>query len=46
VYRAATLVGDEFQRLGHCPGDPLAIIRSALMSSGANHVSVLSTSSR
>lgn len=32
---------DEFQRLRHCPGDPLAVIRSALMSSGANHVSLL-----
>jgi Cdc6-like AAA superfamily ATPase len=31
---------DEFQRLRHCPGDPLSIIRSALMSSGANHVSL------
>jgi len=36
---------DEFQRLRHCPGDPLAIIRSALMSSGANHVSMLFTGS-
>lgn len=36
---------DEFQRLRHCPGDPLAIIRSALMSSGANHVSLLFTGS-
>jgi hypothetical protein len=35
------VVFDEFQRLRHCPGDPLAIIRSALMSSGANHVSLL-----
>jgi hypothetical protein len=39
------LVFDEFQRLRHCPGDPLAIIRSALMSSGANHVSLLFTGS-
>jgi hypothetical protein len=36
---------DEFQRLRHCPGDPLAVIRSALMSSGANHVSLLFTGS-
>jgi hypothetical protein len=36
---------DEFQRLRHCPGDPLAIIRSALMSSGSNHVSLLFTGS-
>lgn len=36
---------DEFQRLRHCPGDPLAIIRSALMSSGSNHVSLLLTGS-
>ncbi len=36
---------DEFQRLRHCPGEPLAIIRSALMSSGANHVSLLFTGS-
>jgi hypothetical protein len=39
------IVFDEFQRLRHCPGDPLAIIRSALMSSGANHVSLLFTGS-
>ncbi len=39
------LVFDEFQRLRHCPGEPLAIIRSALMSSGANHVSLLFTGS-
>jgi hypothetical protein len=36
---------DEFQRLRHCSGDPLAIIRSALMSSGANHISLLFTGS-
>jgi hypothetical protein len=36
---------DEFQRLRHCPGDPLAIIRSALMSTGAGHVSLLLTGS-
>jgi hypothetical protein len=39
------VIFDEFQRLRHCPGDPLAIIRSALMSSGANHVSLLLTGS-
>ncbi len=39
------VVFDEFQRLRHCPGDPLSIIRSALMSSGANHVSLLFTGS-
>ena len=39
------VIFDEFQRLRHCPGDPLAIIRSALMSAGANHVSLLLTGS-
>src|ERR1035437_284756 len=39
------VVFDEFQRLRHCPGDPLSVIRSALMSSGANHVSLLFTGS-
>jgi hypothetical protein len=39
------VIFDEFQRLRHCPGNPLAIIRSALMSSGANHVSLLFTGS-
>ncbi len=39
------IVFDEFQRLRHCPGDPLAVIRSALMSSGANHVSLVFTGS-
>ncbi|HET9118724.1 MAG TPA: hypothetical protein VFN75_11725 [Pseudonocardiaceae bacterium] len=39
------VIFDEFQRLRHCPGDPLAVIRSALMSSGANHVSLLFTGS-
>src|SRR5947209_12986473 len=39
------VVFDEFQRLRHCTGDPLALIRSALMSSGANHVSLLFTGS-
>jgi hypothetical protein len=39
------VIFDEFQRLRHCPGDPLSIIRSALMSSGSNHVSLLFTGS-
>lgn len=39
------VIFDEFQRLRHCPGDPLSIIRSALMSSGANHISLLFTGS-
>jgi AAA domain len=39
------VIFDEFQRLRHCPGDPLSTIRSALMSSGANHVSLLFTGS-
>ncbi|HYZ29986.1 MAG TPA: hypothetical protein VE570_13070 [Thermoleophilaceae bacterium] len=39
------VIFDEFQRLRHCPGEPLAVIRSALMSSGANHVSLLFTGS-
>lgn len=39
------VVFDEFQRLRNCPGQPLAIIRSALMSSGSNHVSLLFTGS-
>ena len=39
------VVFDEFQRLRHCPGEPLSTIRSALMSSGANHVSLLFTGS-
>ena len=39
------VVFDEFQRLRHCPGDPLAVMRSALMSSGANHVSLVFTGS-
>ena len=45
ISRHLVVVFDEFQRLRHCPGDPLAIIRSALMSSGANHVSLLFTGS-
>jgi hypothetical protein len=39
------IVFDEFQRLRACPGDPLAVIRSALMSGEANHVSLLFTGS-
>jgi hypothetical protein len=39
------VIFDEFQRLRRCPGEPLSIIRSALMSSGANHVSLLFTGS-
>ena len=39
------VIFDEFQRLRHCPGDPLSVIRSALMSAGANHVSLLFTGS-
>lgn len=39
------VVFDEFQRLRHCPGDPLSVIRSALMSSGASHVSLVLTGS-
>lgn len=45
VSERLVVVLDEFQRLRHCPGDPLAIIRSALMSTGANHVSLLFTGS-
>jgi AAA domain len=39
------VVFDEFQRLRRCPGEPLALIRSALMSEGAQHVSLLLTGS-
>jgi hypothetical protein len=39
------VVFDEFQVLRRCPDSPLAIIRSALMSSGTNHVSLLLTGS-
>ncbi|MDQ3631952.1 MAG: hypothetical protein M3417_11930 [Actinomycetota bacterium] len=39
------VVLDEFQRLRRCPGEPLALIRSALMSTGAGHVSLLLTGS-
>jgi hypothetical protein len=38
-------VFDEFQRLRRCPGEPLAVIRSALMSQGSQHVSLLFTGS-
>jgi hypothetical protein len=37
---------DEFQRLARCPGEPLSIIRSALMGPGrAGHVTLLLTGS-
>jgi hypothetical protein len=36
---------DEFQRLNRCPGDPLAILGSALLDTGASNVSVLFTGS-
>jgi uncharacterized protein len=36
---------DEFQRLNRCPGEPLAIVGSALMGSGTGNVSVLFTGS-
>lgn len=39
------VVFDEFQMLRHCPNRPLSIIRSALMSAGANHVTLLMTGS-
>lgn len=39
------VVFDEFQMLRHCPNRLLAIIRSALMSAGANHVTLLMTGS-
>jgi D-serine deaminase-like pyridoxal phosphate-dependent protein len=39
------VVFDEFQMLRHCPNRPLSIIRSALMSTGANHVTLLMTGS-
>ncbi len=39
------VIFDECQRLRHCPGDPLAVIRSALMSTGAGHVSLVFTGS-
>jgi len=43
--RHVVVVFDEFQHLNRCPENPLSIIRSALMSSGANHVSLLLTGS-
>jgi len=36
---------DEFQRLNRCPGEPLAIIGSALMDTGAANISMLFTGS-
>jgi hypothetical protein len=36
---------DEFQRLNRCPGEPLAIIGSALMGTGAGNTSLLFTGS-
>jgi hypothetical protein len=39
------VVFDEFQRLRHCPGAPLDAIRSALMSTGAGHISLVFTGS-
>ena len=36
---------DEFQRLNRCPGEPLAIIGSALIGSGAGNTSLLFTGS-
>ena len=36
---------DEFQRLNRCPGEPLAIIGSALMGAGQGNTSVLLTGS-
>jgi len=36
---------DEFQRLNRCPGEPLAIIGSALIGSGSANVSLLLTGS-
>jgi hypothetical protein len=36
---------DEFQRLNRCPGEPLAIIGSALMGSGSGNTSLLFTGS-
>jgi hypothetical protein len=39
------VVFDEFQRLNRCPDEPLSVIRSALMSSGATNVSLLLTGS-
>ncbi|HTU83955.1 MAG TPA: hypothetical protein VMF57_00190 [Solirubrobacteraceae bacterium] len=39
------VIFDEFQRLNRCPEEPLSLIRSALMSSGASNVSLLFTGS-
>jgi hypothetical protein len=39
------VVFDEFQVLRRCPDNPLALIRSALMSAGTDHVSLLFTGS-
>jgi uncharacterized protein len=36
---------DEFQRLNRCPGEPLAVIGSALVGAGATNVSLLLTGS-
>jgi hypothetical protein len=36
---------DEFQRLNRCPGEPLAVIGSALMGAGVGNVSLLFTGS-
>jgi hypothetical protein len=43
--RHLVVVFDEFQMLRHCPNRPLSIIRSALMSAGTNHVTLLMTGS-
>ena len=43
--RHVVVIFDEFQHLNRCPENPLAIIRSALMGTGANHVSLLFTGS-
>jgi hypothetical protein len=39
------VIFDEFQHLNRCPENPLGVIRSALMGTGANHVSLLFTGS-
>lgn len=43
--RHLVVIFDEFQMLRHCPHKPLSIIRSALMSSGSNNVTLLMTGS-
>jgi hypothetical protein len=43
--RHLVVIFDEFQMLRHCPNKPLSIIRSALMSSGTSHVTLLMTGS-